>query len=50
MEYELLAVGGLYWIRRIERADDGLVVRVSPQAANRWVGELWSLIMSGEAW
>ncbi|GAA0946668.1 hypothetical protein GCM10009560_62560 [Nonomuraea longicatena] len=50
VEFELLALGGLYWIRRFERTGDGLVVRVSPQAANRWVGELWSLIMSGEAW
>jgi hypothetical protein len=49
VEYELLVVGGLYWIRRTERTGDGLVVRVSPQAANCWVGELWGLIMSGDA-
>jgi hypothetical protein len=49
VEYELLAIGGLHWIRRTERTKDGLVVRVSPQAANRWVGEVWGLIMSGDA-
>ncbi|GAA0938305.1 hypothetical protein [Nonomuraea longicatena] len=49
VEYELLAIGGLQWIRRIERTGDGLMVRVSPQATNRWVDELWSLIMSGDA-
>jgi hypothetical protein len=49
VEYELLAIGGLHWIRRTERTNNGLVVQVSPQATNRWVGELWRLIMSGDA-
>jgi hypothetical protein len=49
VEYELLAIGGLHWIRRTERTGDGLVVRVSPEAANSRVGEWWGLIMSGDA-
>jgi hypothetical protein len=49
VEYELLAIGGLHSIRRTDRTGDGLVVRVSPEAANSRVGEWWSLIMSGDA-
>ncbi|GAA0916322.1 hypothetical protein [Nonomuraea longicatena] len=50
VEYEELAIGGRHWIRRIERTGDGIVLQVSPETANRWVGELWDLIMSGDAW
>jgi hypothetical protein len=49
VEYELLAIGGLHWIRRTERTGDGFVVRVSPEGTHGRVGELWRLIMSGDA-
>ncbi|GAA0938681.1 hypothetical protein GCM10009560_48800 [Nonomuraea longicatena] len=49
VEYEELAIGGRHWIRRIERTGGRLIVHVSPEAANRQAGELWSLIMCGDA-
>ncbi|WP_343955255.1 hypothetical protein [Nonomuraea longicatena] len=47
--YELCTSGGLAWVRRIDRHSPGETVRVTHPCRVGEAGELWALILAGEA-